>query len=122
MKNIHAFRLAAGAVVVATSFAAWSQTSEPASASAFAASNPAAPAAGRKANRALRRQIYAAIAKSKEIDAGNISVLAKDGAVKLSGTVSDASQVDKVGEIARGVPGVISVTNGLTVEKPLGGM
>jgi osmotically-inducible protein OsmY len=125
MKSIKAFRLAVGAVVVATSMTAWSQTSETASApgtSAAAASSSAAPATGRKANRALRRQVYSAISKSKEISAGNISVVAKDGAVTLSGTVTDASQIGKVAEIAKGVPGVTSVTNKLTVEKPLGGM
>ncbi|MEX3969087.1 BON domain-containing protein, partial [Paraburkholderia sp. EG286B] len=48
-------------------------------------------------------------------------VIAKGGAVTLDGTVVDASQIDKVSEIAKGVPGVTSVTNKLTVEKPFGG-
>ncbi|CAG4892907.1 BON domain-containing protein [Paraburkholderia saeva] len=123
MKSIQAFRLAVGVVVVATSLTAWSQTSEPASApgaSAMAAST--APATGRKANRALRRQVYNAISKNKDINAGNIGVTAKDGAITLTGTVTDASQVGRVAEIAKGVPGVTSVTNKLTVQKPLGGM
>ena len=127
MKNMKTFRLAVGAVVVATSMAAWSQTSETASApangtgtSAMAASGSAAPATGKKANRALRRQVYAAIGKHKEISAGDISVIAKDGMVTLNGTVTDASQVDKVAEIAKGVPGVTSVTNKLSVKKPFG--
>jgi osmotically-inducible protein OsmY len=66
--------------------------------------------------------VYAAIGKHKEISAGNISVTAKGGAVTLSGTVTDASQIAQVAEVAKGVPGVISVTNKLTVQKPLGGM
>jgi hyperosmotically inducible periplasmic protein len=129
MKSIRTFRLAVGVVFVATSMTAWSQTSETASApasapgaSTMAASGSAAPVTGRKANRALRRQIYSAIVKHKEISAGNISVVAKDGAVTLNGTVTDASQVGKVAEIAKGVPGVTSVANKLTVEKPFGGM
>ncbi|MFL9959954.1 BON domain-containing protein [Paraburkholderia sediminicola] len=125
MKNIGTFRLAVAAVIVATSMTAWSQTREAASvpgASAMAASGSAAPATGRKANRALRRQVYNAIVKHKEISAGNISVIAKDGAVTLNGTVTDASQVGKVAEIAQSVPGVTSVTNKLTVQKPFGGM
>ncbi len=125
MKSIKTFRLAVGTVIVATSMTAWSQTSEPAGApgaSAMAASGSAAPATGRKANRALRRQVYNAIAKHKEISAGNISVTAKDGVVTLNGTVTDASQVGKVAEIASGVPGVTSVTNKLTLQKPFGGM
>jgi hyperosmotically inducible periplasmic protein len=125
MKGIKTFRLAVGAVIVATSMSAWSQTSDTASApgaSATAASGSAAPVTGRKANRALRRQVYNAIVKHKEISAGDISVIAKDGAVTLNGTVTDASQVGTVAEIAKGVPGVISVTNKLTVQKPFGGM
>jgi osmotically-inducible protein OsmY len=77
--------------------------------------------ATRQANRALRRKVYAAIVKHKEIDAGNISAIAKDGAVTLDGTVADAAQTDKVTEIAKGVPGVMSVTNRLIVKKPFGG-
>lgn len=126
MKTLKALSLAIGAVVVATSTTAWAQSGDaPASAPAvseMAASAPATPAEKRKANRALRKQVYAAIGKHKEISAGNISVTAKDGAISLGGTVSEASQVDTVTEITKGVPGVISVTNKLEVRKPLGGM
>jgi hyperosmotically inducible periplasmic protein len=75
----------------------------------------------RAANRALRRKVYAAIVKHKEINAGDISVVARSGAVTLDGTVVDASQIDKVAEITKGVAGVTSVTNKLTVKKPFGG-
>ncbi|RQH07054.1 BON domain-containing protein [Paraburkholderia dinghuensis] len=87
---------------------------------AMAASSPAAPAA--PTNTKLRRAVYTAIAKHKEIHGGSIGVTAKNGAVTLNGTVPDAAQIDKVAEIAKGVPGVMSVTNKLTVQKPLGGM
>jgi len=122
MKSIQTVRLAVGVAIIAASMSAWSQGSEPASAPAMTASGSAAPATGRKANRALRRQVYSAIVKQKEISAGNISVVAKDGAVTLNGTVTDPAQVNRVAEIAKGVPGVTSVTNKLTVQKPLGGM
>ena len=87
----------------------------------MAASGASTIKAARQANRALRRKVYAAVVKHKEIDAGNISVIAKDGAVTLDGTVVDATQIDKVTEIAKGVPGVISVTNRLTEKKQFGG-
>jgi osmotically-inducible protein OsmY len=129
MKTNKLLELAVATLIVTASMNAWSQTggmaSAPASApgaSAMAASGTEAPATGRKADRALRRKVYAAISKHKEISAGNIGVTAKDGAVTLNGSVTDASQVDKVAEIARGVPGVTSVTNKLTVKKPFGGM
>ncbi|MGA7779199.1 MAG: AMP-binding protein [Paraburkholderia sp.] len=77
---------------------------------------------GRKANRALRRRVYAAIGKDKEISAGDISVIAKDGAVTLNGTVTETAQIGNAEAITRGVSGVTTVTNKLTVKKPLGGM
>ena len=122
MKNIKTIRLAVAALVVATSMTAWSQTSQPASA-------PGRIRDGRRRHRPQRKsQPCPASAglyrhrKHKEISAGNISVIAKDGAVTLNGTVTDASQVGKVADIAKGVPGVTSVTNKLTVQKPFGGM
>jgi osmotically-inducible protein OsmY len=128
MKTIKALELAIAAWFVVASTAVWSQGGGAASApagvqdaSVVAASGAAAPT-GRKADRALRRRVYAAIGKAKEISAGDISVIAKDGAVTLNGTVTEAAQIGKAETITRGVPGVVSVTNKLTVKKPLGGM
>jgi len=128
MKTIKTLELVVAAWFVAASATAWSQASETASspanaqgASQMAESGAVAPA-GRKADRALRRRVYAAIGKDKEIRAGDISVIAKDGAVTLNGTVTDAAQIGKVEAIAKGVSGVTSVTNKLTLKKPLGGM
>ena len=102
---------------------AWSQSSG----ATEALAGPVASASGsttiksdRKANRALQKQIYAAIAKHKEIDAGSISAKADNGAVSINGTVLEASQIDKVTEIAKSVPGVTSVTTRLSVKRPLG--
>jgi hyperosmotically inducible protein len=128
MKTNKALELAVAAWFVAASTTAWSQprdaASAPASAqgaSGMAASGAVAPV-GRKADRALRRRVYAAIGKDKEISAGDISVIAKDGVVTLNGTVTEAAQIGKAEAMARGVSGVTSVTNKLTVKKPFGGM
>ncbi|USU19335.1 BON domain-containing protein [Paraburkholderia fungorum] len=128
MKAIKILGLAVVTLFVSMSMTPWCQAGEAASssssvqgASAAAGSGAAAPM-GRKADRALRRKVYAAIGKYKEISAGDISVIAKDGAVTLNGTVTEAAQIGKVEAIARGVPGVTSVTNKLTVKKPFGGM
>ncbi|QIE27138.1 BON domain protein (plasmid) [Caballeronia sp. SBC1] len=128
MKTNKALELAVAAWFFAASATAWSQPVGAASASAgaqgaseMAASGAVAPA-GRKADRALRRSVYAAIGKDKEISAGDISVIAKDGAVTLNGTVTEAAQIGKAKALARGVSGVTSVTNKLTVKKPFGGM
>jgi hyperosmotically inducible protein len=120
MNGNRALRLVFGAVIVLASVNGWSQTSEPGS---VAESNGAAPATvpggTTKSNFALRRRVYAAFAKHSGIDAGSISVTAKDGVVTLNGTVPDPQQVDEVTEIAKGVQGVVSVTNRLTVQRPL---
>ncbi|MFM0557305.1 BON domain-containing protein [Paraburkholderia sediminicola] len=103
---------------------AWSQTSETtatSNGSAMAASGAATAKTTRQANCALRRKVYAAIVKHKEIDAGNISVIAKGGTVTLDGTVADPSQIDEVTKIAKGVTGVMSMTNRLSPRKPFGG-
>ncbi|MEM5329591.1 BON domain-containing protein [Paraburkholderia sp. JHI2823] len=95
---------------------------EASAASAAAAAATSNPASATPSNTKLRRAVYKAIVKHKEIQGGSIGVSAKNGAITLYGTVTDAAQVDRVAEIARGVPGVTSVTNKLTVQKPLGGM
>ena len=128
MKKTRVLGSAIAALVVAVSMSARSQPAQEAStpvgmqgSSAMAVSGAVVPT-GRKADRALRRKVYVAIGKYREIYAGDISVIAKDGAVTLNGTVTDAAQIGKVEAIARGVSGVISVTSKLTVKKPFGGM
>ncbi|WP_321908458.1 MULTISPECIES: BON domain-containing protein [unclassified Paraburkholderia] len=127
MKKTTVAGLAVATLVAVASMSAWAQPQGAASAPAEsqAASATAAPAAvpsDRQANRAMRRKVYAAIGKDKSINAGNISVGAKGGAITLNGTVSDTAQIARVEEITKGVPGVTSVTNKLTVKKSFGGM
>ena len=126
MKSIQVGAVAVAALILAASGNAWSQSDRTASApagmqAASAAGSAGAPVSTRKADRALSRKVYAAIGKHKKISAGNISVVARGGAVTLSGTVTEAAQVSEVAQIAKGVPGVTSVTNKLTVQKPFGG-
>lgn len=124
MKTVTTFRLIYGVLTALASIHAWSQTVETSAASngsSMAAPGVATAKSTQQANRALRRKVYAAIVKHKEIGAGNISVIVKDGVVTLDGTVVDTTQVDKVTEIARGVPGVMSVINRLSAKPPFGG-
>lgn len=100
---------------------AWSQSSDTVStASGAAASGATSARAARQANRALQKKIYAAFAKHQEIDAGSISVKAKNGAVTINGTVTDAAQIEKISGIAQGVAGVTSVTTKISVQRPFG--
>jgi hyperosmotically inducible protein len=103
------------------SVSAWSQTSEdreiPAD-QAKTASQKQSAQMDRRADRALRRSIYKALARYTEIDAGNISIAAKNGLVTLDGTVRDAGQIGTVDRVVRSVLGVLTVTNKLTVRRP----
>ncbi|SEA84878.1 BON domain-containing protein [Paraburkholderia sartisoli] len=123
MKTMNGLRVVLGVAVAAVSIGAWAQGGASAGASAGTAASVSGgltAKAARQANRALRRKVYAALAKHKEIDAGDIGITAKGGAVTISGTVPDASQIDTVAGVAKGVAGVTSVTSRLTVRKPFG--
>jgi hyperosmotically inducible periplasmic protein len=123
MKAMNGLRVAFGVAIAATSISAWAQDGAAAGASAdtaVTASGGMTAKATRQANRALRRKVYAALAKHKEIDAGDISITAKGGAVLITGTVQEASQINTVTEVAKGVAGVTSVTSKLTVQRPFG--
>nr|WP_175197105.1 BON domain-containing protein [Paraburkholderia caffeinitolerans] len=120
---MNGLRAALGVAIAAVLISAWAQEGTPAGASSGAALNASGGTTARtarQANRALKRKVYAALAKHKEIDAGDIGVTAKGGAVAISGTVSDASQINTVVEIVKGVAGVTSVTSKLTVQRPFG--
>jgi hyperosmotically inducible periplasmic protein len=126
MMTKRTLRIAGAVLFASASVHAWAQPDASAvnavpNTAAIAASSATTPQNARAANRALRHKIYLAIVKHKEISAGDINVVAKGGAVTLNGTVVDASQIDKVAEIAQGVPGVTSVTSKLTVKRPFGG-
>jgi hyperosmotically inducible periplasmic protein len=77
-------------------------------------------AAKAAANRALSRKVRATLAKDKNLDITDVTVRARDGAVTLQGTVPDQSQTDRAAEVAKGVDGVTSVKNALSVRAPRG--
>ncbi|MEM5404404.1 BON domain-containing protein [Paraburkholderia unamae] len=125
MKTGRALKIAVGILVGSTSIHVRAQASESEARSASKgtvaeASGDMGAKSNRKDNFALRRKVYAAIAKHKEINAGDISVVVKGGSLTLDGTVADASQIGEATEITKSVPGVTSVTNRLTVKKPFG--
>jgi hyperosmotically inducible periplasmic protein len=131
MKAIQAFTLAAGAMLVAASLNVYAQDAASAPMAAPAATAPTEAAQAnvkqskaelkkaRAANRALSRKVRAALAKDKNISVANITVRAKDGAIVLQGTVPEQGQVDHATDVAKGVAGVMSVKNALTI-RPVG--
>lgn len=115
-----ALKLIGGALILAASFNAWSQSSEPAAMSTDSGASSATQAPSkssvRKANRALSRKVLQALSKGG-VDTSGINVLVKGSAIALAGSVPEASQVEKAGTIAKGVSGVTSVKNALTIKE-----
>ncbi|SAK56388.1 transport-associated protein [Caballeronia hypogeia] len=120
MKKIHVLKLAGAALVVVSSVNAWSQTSDTAAtgqtAAPAASSAPPSKSAMRKANRALSKKVLQALQKGG-IDVIGMNVIAKNGAITLAGHAADATEIDKAASIAKGVDGVTSVKNVLTIQE-----
>jgi hyperosmotically inducible protein len=120
MKKTTALKLAASGIFALASIGVWAQSGQTAPAStgsANAASAEVDAKAAKRANRELAKQVRGTIAKEKSINAANISVKAKGGAVTLYGTVPAAAQIDTAAAIAKTVPGVTSVKNQITIQR-----
>lgn len=72
-------------------------------------------ATSKSADRALQKRVRAVLAKDKRITVSNITVRAHAGAVTLQGTVPGQEEIERAGDVAKGVTGVTSVKNLLTV-------
>jgi hyperosmotically inducible periplasmic protein len=114
MNAIKTLKLAGAALIVIASVNAWAQGSE--SAATSTATQGTSKSAVRKANRALSKKVLQALSKGG-VDTTGINALAKGGAVTLAGSVTDSSQIDKAGSIAKGVSGVTSMKNVLTIRE-----
>ncbi|PXW25490.1 BON domain-containing protein [Paraburkholderia caballeronis] len=131
MKAIQVLKLAGGAILVAASLQANAQTTDQSTAAPAAAASPTDAArqqlrqsrseyrAKRAANRRLERQVRTALARDGRVSVSNITVRARDGAVTLQGSVPEAPQLDRATQAAKGVAGVTSVRNALTI-RPVG--
>lgn len=65
----------------------------------------------------ITAKVKAALVADKEVKALDVHVDTKDGRVVLSGEVNDPAQVAAAERIARGIEGVATVSNNLTVKK-----
>jgi hyperosmotically inducible protein len=119
MKTVDFLKALGGVICVAAACNVYAQTSDADMASGAAATTSAPSAKMTKQeNRKLGRQVRIALSKSKEgIDVSKIDVRARGGAVTLSGTVPDQSQIDAATAAAKSVPGVTSVSNKLSVKE-----
>ena len=72
--------------------------------------------ATKQANRALSKKVLGTLSKGG-IKTSGVHVIAKGGAVVLEGSVPDPTQIEKAGELAKGVQGVTSVKNSLILKE-----
>jgi hyperosmotically inducible periplasmic protein len=116
MKAIQVLKLAAATALVASSLHVYAQ--DEAASGATDATHQVSQAQSKQAkaaNRALSRKVRSVLAKDKKIAVANITVRARDGAIVLQGTVPEQAQIDRATDVAKGVEGVTSVKNALTI-------
>lgn len=75
----------------------------------------------RAENRALAKRVRQALAHTKGLTSSGITVIAKSGAVTLTGTVPDQAQIGLAEATAKNVSGVTSLKNNLTLDIVGGG-
>jgi osmotically-inducible protein OsmY len=71
--------------------------------------------AARKVNHQLEMKVREALDSAK-LDTSNVRVVARGSKVSLEGTMPDATQIPVAGTTAAVVPGVLSVSNMLSVQ------
>ncbi|MEZ0604266.1 BON domain-containing protein [Paraburkholderia sp. IW21] len=120
MKTVNLLKALGIALCVATASSAYAQSSD-AMASGSMAAPGANPKATRKVDRKLGLDVRRALAKAQGFDVSNVFVRARGGAVTLTGSVPDGAQIPQAEEVAKGIAGVKSVTNKLTVGTQGGG-
>ncbi|MEM5318276.1 BON domain-containing protein [Paraburkholderia sp. JHI869] len=115
MKRIFKAGLAIGILIALVNNVAIAQGGSASEIAASAATPASSAKAIRSANRELQKQVRRALTHTKGLDASGISVRASNGAVTLQGLVREQSQVELAMEVAKGVPGVTSVSGQLKV-------
>lgn len=111
MKSLRFFRTLGSVITIAIACNVYAQGDNPTETTSTTASSKAS----NQANRALARKVRGALARTQGLNVSSISVRARGGAVVLTGSVPSQRQIDLAGEAARGVEGVTSVSNKLTV-------
>ncbi|WP_158905775.1 BON domain-containing protein [Burkholderia sp. L27(2015)] len=100
--------------VFAVAFACQAYAQASGAADATATPTPSAKKTVRTANHRLALAVRHALSRTKGLDVARVVVLARSGKISLNGSMPTQDQVDKTTDVAKGVPGVISVNNQLT--------
>ncbi|MFM0731027.1 BON domain-containing protein [Paraburkholderia sediminicola] len=120
MKTVNLLKALGIALCVATASSAYAQASDAMASDAMAAPAPSAKSV-KSADRKLGLTVRKALAKTQGFDVSNVFVRARGGAVTLTGSVPDGAQIPQAEEVAKGVAGVKSVNNKLTLGTQGGG-
>jgi osmotically-inducible protein OsmY len=110
-------RLVCCVLVASQCVSAGAQPSDASAAAPTTSSTTPTAKSTRIANRQLAKKVRAALSKTKGLDITSIAIRARGGSIALSGSVPDATQIEKAGTVAQGVAGVTSVKNDLTVRE-----
>ncbi|SAL39180.1 transport-associated protein [Caballeronia turbans] len=122
MKAVDLLKALGVVVCVAVASSAYAQSSDAAATSTdSAAQAKAQKSATKKTDRKLGYDVRRALSKAQGFDVSNVFVRARSGAVTLTGTVPEGGQIAQAEEVTKGVPGVKSVSNKLTLGVQGGG-
>ncbi|MCC8400292.1 BON domain-containing protein [Paraburkholderia sp. MMS20-SJTN17] len=121
MKTLNLFKALGIALCVASASSAYAQATNDQAPAATTAAPATNATSNRAADRKLGRDVRRALARAQGFNVSNVFVRARSGAVTLTGSVPDGSMIQQAADIAKGVPGVTSVTNRLTLVVPAGG-
>jgi hypothetical protein len=122
MKAVDLLKALGVVVCVAVASSAYAQSSDAAATSTdSAATAKAQKSATKKTDRKLGYDVRRALSKAQGFDVSHVYVRARSGAVVLTGTVPEGGQIAQAEEIAKGVTGVKSVSNKITLGVQGGG-
>jgi osmotically-inducible protein OsmY len=120
VKTVNLLKALGIALCVATASSAYAQASDAMAGMDMGTSAPSAKTT-KKVDRKLGLDVRKALAKAQGFDVSNVFVRARGGAVTLTGSVPEGGQIAQAEEVAKGVAGVKSVTNKLTIGTQGGG-
>jgi osmotically-inducible protein OsmY len=121
VKKVNLLKALGIALCVATASSAYAQASDAAPPADTAAAPAANAKSTRQTDRKLGRDVRRALSRAPGFNVSNVFVRARGGAVTLTGSVPEGGQIQQAADVAKGVPGVTSVTNRLTLGVQSGG-
>ncbi|SAK82166.1 transport-associated protein [Caballeronia arationis] len=121
MKAVDMLKALGVVMCVAVASSAYAQSSDAMATTDSAATAKAEKNATKKTDRKLGNDVRKALSKAQGFDVSNVFVKARNGAVTLTGSVPDGSQISQAEEVAKGVAGVKSVSNKITLGTQGGG-